>query len=37
MEILQRCDDQICHQIFIAVDDAVNAASCRSLKFMDTP
>jgi hypothetical protein len=37
MEILQCCDDYICHQIFITVEDAVVAANRRYLKFMDTP
>jgi len=37
MEILQRCDDEICHQIFITVGDAVTAANHRSSKCMDMP
>jgi hypothetical protein len=33
MEILQRCDDEICHQIFIRVEDALVAANRRSLNL----
>ena len=35
-EILQRCDYEICHQIFITVADALTAAHRHSSTFKDT-